>query len=233
MLRKGTRPFPPPIGQHPAMKNMPIYEALAQAFAAEGRRHPFHPDGRRQHALGHRDEEPGRHEHYSRPARALRLRHGDGLSPRDRQGRRRLGDLRAGLHPDHDGARDRLARPHPAGGLRRRGADQRQMVQPGDRPAAARGRQRRALHLRAQPAAHASICARGVLHRAPRSASRSSSACPTICRSSRCRTSASISRRSTVCRKTEPLPPNPQQIDALVDKLVAAQSARSSSPAGA
>jgi len=81
------------------MKNMPIYEALAPAFAAEGvdTQYVLMGDG-------------NMHGHVLGTARALRLRHGDGLPPRDRQGRRRVGHLRARLHPDHDGAVGGFAR---------------------------------------------------------------------------------------------------------------------------
>jgi hypothetical protein len=54
---------------------MPIYEALAQAFAAEGVDTHFTLLGRREHALGGGHEESRRHGEVFRTARALRLRH--------------------------------------------------------------------------------------------------------------------------------------------------------------
>src|SRR5262249_47711119 len=48
-------------------------------FCRRGRRPSLHADGRRQHALGHRDEGFAGDEYLSRPARALRGGDGDGL----------------------------------------------------------------------------------------------------------------------------------------------------------
>jgi thiamine pyrophosphate-dependent acetolactate synthase large subunit-like protein len=50
------------------MKNMPIYEALARAFAAEGVDTHFTLMGDGNMHLGDRHEEPGRHGHVQRPA---------------------------------------------------------------------------------------------------------------------------------------------------------------------
>ena len=50
------------------MKNMPIYEALAQAFAAEGVDTQFILMGDGKHAPRDGDEESRRHEHLRRPA---------------------------------------------------------------------------------------------------------------------------------------------------------------------
>jgi hypothetical protein len=86
------------------MQNITIYEALAQAFAAEGVDTHFTlmGDGN-MHWVSAMQKLPGmatfsaRHEH-----RACAM--ANGLSLGDRQNRRRLGDLRAELYPDHDRA---------------------------------------------------------------------------------------------------------------------------------
>ena len=80
-------------GRVTAMKNMPIYEALAQAFAAEGVDAHFTlmGDGNMHWATAMKNLDgmatfSARHEHC---ACAM----GDGLSPRDRKGRRRREDV--------------------------------------------------------------------------------------------------------------------------------------------
>ena len=98
------------------------------------------------------------------PATALRLCGGNALSPRHRQGRRRVGDLRAGLHADHDRS--------PA----RRGPTSRSRCSPVKSPINAKWYNQYieqapfalaagcALHLRAQSVTHVSVRPRGVLH---------------------------------------------------------------------
>ena len=54
-------------------------------------------------------------------------------------------------------------------------------------------------------------------------ASRSCSACLTICRSSRYLISARISPHPTCCRASNRMPPHPHQVDELVDKLLRAK----------
>ena len=169
--RPGAKPFddlPPPSRIDPRNEEHADLRSIGAGLCRRRCRHPVRPHGGRQHAPCDGDEEHRRHEHVLRPPRALRVRDGDGLPPRHRQGRRRLRHLRPGLHADHDRAHRGLARAHPARRLRRRGADARALVQSGARPAAARGRHRRPLHIRPQPAAHVPVCARGVLPRPAR-----------------------------------------------------------------
>ena len=148
------------------MKNMPIYEALAQAFAAEGVDTHFTlmGDGNMHWATAMKNLDGmssvfARHEHCA-CAMAMGYHLATGkvgvASVTCGPGFTQIMTALAGAAQGH------VPLVVFAGEI----ADQRQMVQPGDRPAAVRRRRRRALHLRAQPAAHVSIRPRGVPHRA-------------------------------------------------------------------
>ena len=92
------------------MSKLQVSDMLAQAFAAEGVDMLFTLMGDANMYWSVAMAAAARHEGRACPPRALRRGDGRRLRPRDRQGRRRLDDLRPGLHPDHDGADHRRAR---------------------------------------------------------------------------------------------------------------------------
>ena len=126
-----------------------LYEALAEAFLAEGVDTQFvlMGDGNMHWSTAFA-KLPGvhtvhvRHEHCYRSG-------GDSLQRSNRQGRRCLGHVRPWRDPVDDGAAGRGSRPPADGGVRRRVADQRQVLQPVHRPGAAGDGDRGALHRRA------------------------------------------------------------------------------------
>ena len=206
------------------VQNMPIYEALAHAFQAEGVDHQFTLMGDGNMHWSTAMKNLAGHDHVLTPATSTaRCVMAMGYYARDRQGRRRLGHLRPRLHADHDRADHRRRAPRAAGGVRRRGADARQMVQP------VRSSSRRSpwppartTSPRTARSACTNMCARRSTSRST-SASRSSSACPTTCRSSRCRTSATTSPSPTSCRSPSACRRVRRQIDGLVEKLANAK----------
>src|SRR5215510_14781895 len=149
------------------MKNMPIYAALAQAFAAKGVYAHFTlmGDGNMHWATAMKNLDgmatfSARHEHCA-CAMAMGYHLATG----------KVGVASVTCGPGFTqimtaltvAARGRIPLVVFAGE-----APIHALVQPGARPAAARRRHRRALRVGAQPAAHVSICARGLLHRAAR-----------------------------------------------------------------
>ncbi len=159
-----------------------------QGLRGRRRRHALHPDGRRQHVLVDRHGRAAGHARHPCPPRELRRLDGRRLCPRHRQGRRRLDDLRPGLHPDHDLAHHGLARQHSAGRLCRR---QSRLPPPGTCSSSTWRRWRLPPARTTSPSATSTACSTTCARpsRWPRSsASPSSSPCRWTCRSSLGRT---------------------------------------------
>src|SRR5262249_9022780 len=79
----------------------PAFGCLGTGVCRRRGRHALHPDGRRQHVLVSLDGRQSEGPADPRSPRALLRCDGRRLCPRYRQGRGRLGDVRAGLYADH------------------------------------------------------------------------------------------------------------------------------------